>query len=401
MRRAAVLVICVLILGFATPLRAEGTAVNQRAPGCRVQDLVTHAEYTSSSTVNPVQTAIDAASSGAVLQIAGACLGNLSITRDLTLRGRPTRYAPAPTLDGNGAATVVNSVAARLTISGLTITHGSAQDAGGGIYNAAGTVTLVNSTVSGNTAVTGGGIYNAAGTVTLVNSTVSGNSAGQFHTGGGIYNASGRVSLVNSIVRGNSSNSAAGIFNDTGTVTLTFSSVRDNTATFQAGGIFNSSGNLEITRSTVSGNTAYASAGIFNFSGHVRITGSTVNANSAVQLAGGIYNQAGDVIVASSTVSGNSAGLGGGIANGGTMTLANSRAIRNSATSTAAGVLNAGGSLTLVGDTRIQWNTAGDSGGGIASTSGTVSVSRWTGSVFRNTPDNCSPALTLGGRICN
>ena len=55
----------------------------------------------------------------------------------------------------------------------------------------AGTVTLTNSTVSGNSARNGGGIYNQGGALTLLtNSTVSGNSAD--NSGGGIYNAGTR-----------------------------------------------------------------------------------------------------------------------------------------------------------------------------------------------------------------
>lgn len=61
--------------------------------------------------------------------------------------------------------------------------------AGGGIYNpviaATPTLKVVASTISGNTADDGGGIW-CEGTVTLVNTTVSGNSAAQ--TGGGIRN---------------------------------------------------------------------------------------------------------------------------------------------------------------------------------------------------------------------
>ena len=58
---------------------------------------------------------------------------------------------------------------------------------GGGIFNA-GTLTLTNSTVSGNNAdENGGGIFNDnGGTPMLTNSTVSGNNAAV--DGGGIFN---------------------------------------------------------------------------------------------------------------------------------------------------------------------------------------------------------------------
>ena len=55
------------------------------------------------------------------------------------------------------------------------------------MYNC-GTLTLTNSTVSGNSAAfSGGGVFNYFGTATLTNSTVSGNSATRFD-GGGVFN---------------------------------------------------------------------------------------------------------------------------------------------------------------------------------------------------------------------
>ncbi len=72
---------------------------------------------------------------------------------------------------------------------------------GGGIYNGGNTVTINNSTLSGNSATIGGGIYNS-GTATISNSTLSGNSATYY--GGGINNNGGTTTVKNSIV-GNSS----------------------------------------------------------------------------------------------------------------------------------------------------------------------------------------------------
>ena len=59
---------------------------------------------------------------------------------------------------------------------------------GGGLYNY-GSATLTNTTVSGNsTQWWGGGLYNApGGTLTVANSTVSGNYAGQSTAGIGNY----------------------------------------------------------------------------------------------------------------------------------------------------------------------------------------------------------------------
>ncbi|MEB3337084.1 MAG: filamentous hemagglutinin N-terminal domain-containing protein, partial [Leptolyngbyaceae bacterium] len=102
----------------------------------------------------------------------------ININKNLTLNGAG---ASSTILDGNKSSQVVTVDAAKtVTLAGLTIANGTATT-GGGIFNS-GTLTLNNSTVSGNsvsggtTSYGGGGIYNR-GTLTLNNSTVSGNSA--------------------------------------------------------------------------------------------------------------------------------------------------------------------------------------------------------------------------------
>ena len=113
-----------------------------------------------------------------------------------------------------------------LRLGGVTVRKGKVSvffRGGGGIYNG-GTLTLTNSTVSGNEADNeygyGGGIDNG-GTLTLTNSTVSGNTASD-DDGGGIYNSLfGTLTLTNSTVSGNTASSdGGGIYNLFGTLTL-------------------------------------------------------------------------------------------------------------------------------------------------------------------------------------
>src|SRR5262249_281397 len=114
----------------------------------------------------------------------------LAIAKDLTIAGPG---ADVITVSGNNALQVLN-ISALVAISGLTIANGNALGGNaGGIYNN-GTLTLPNSTLSGNFATFfGGGIFNGTGgTVTLANSTLSGGGAG---LGGGIYNNRGTVTL--------------------------------------------------------------------------------------------------------------------------------------------------------------------------------------------------------------
>jgi len=86
--------------------------------------------------------------------------------------------------------------------------------ASGGIYNDHfGTLTVSKSTLSGNQ---DGGIFNFQGTLTVVNTTLEGNSAEE---GGGIYNFAGALTISNSTLSGNSVTDMGGeVANDSGTV---------------------------------------------------------------------------------------------------------------------------------------------------------------------------------------
>ena len=90
----------------------------------------------------------------------------------------------------------------RSTVSGNSISGGTGNRDGGGIYNR-GALTIVNSTISGNTAASGaigGGLGTDTGTVTIVNATIANNTAG---AGGGLAIFSGGLSLKNTIVGDN------------------------------------------------------------------------------------------------------------------------------------------------------------------------------------------------------
>ncbi len=198
-------------------------------------------------------------------------------------------------VDGNNAVRVfvVNSgVTASLTA--LTIQHGSIQslNPGGGIYNR-GTLTVANSTISGNRADNlGAGIANI-GTMTVTNSTIANNTVSDqqlttyYLTGGGIYNL-GTLNVTISTVSGNTAGynkAGGGILNNNGTVTVTNSTFSGNSANqYGGGGIESDGGTVTVTNSTFSGNTAYHGGGIE---------------------AGNVYNQGGTTTVANTIVAGN------------------------------------------------------------------------------------------------
>ena len=110
------------------------------------------------------------------------------------------------TLSGNNLVRVFQvDSGAKLTLNKLTVANGNAATPGspgigGGILNA-GTLTVSNSTLSGNSANFVGGIYNQ-GTLTVNNSTISSNTA--FIEIGGIYGApNSTTTLKNTIVANN------------------------------------------------------------------------------------------------------------------------------------------------------------------------------------------------------
>jgi len=101
--------------------------------------------------------------------------------------------------------------------------NGNGATYGGGIFNGRddgrndGTMTVTNSTISGNSATNfggaGGGIDNF-GTLTVTNSTISGNSATNSGRGGGIHN-SYNATLTSVTLSGNNASLGGGILQDT------------------------------------------------------------------------------------------------------------------------------------------------------------------------------------------
>jgi hypothetical protein len=211
--------------------------------------------------------AISLASSGDSVMVAAATYTeNLLIRVSLKITGSG---AASTIIDGGYIRVVyIPNTSTVVALANVTIRNGSAAG-GGGILNR-GTLTLTNSTVSGNTAgsessSTGAGIYNG-GTLTITNTTLSGNSGNSnFMYGGAIYN-SGTLTITNSTLSGNSAygyfgGGGGGIYIASGTVGIANATLFGNTAAgYQGGGIFVAKGatvilqNSIVTRSSTAGN---------------------------------------------------------------------------------------------------------------------------------------------------
>lgn len=132
------------------------------------------------------------------------------------IRNTGTMLISSTTISGNigeGGAFFGGGIRndATLTITGSTISDNLSQGRGGGIHHSAGTLTIMNTTIAGNTALGslgGGGLRLDDGNISITNSTIVGNldAAGSATSSAGGIAASSSVdslTLNNTIVAGN------------------------------------------------------------------------------------------------------------------------------------------------------------------------------------------------------
>jgi CSLREA domain-containing protein len=302
-------------------------------------------------------------------------------------------YQRSPTFAKGGGILVdtgatINLASCNFIGNRVVTTYNSKVASGGGGLEVAGTATLTNCTISGNTATGYGGVIYAAGryggadghgggievtgTATLTNCTISGNTANSRrspHDGeGGGMEIAGSATLINCIVTGNTSGgtvrgfiSLGGGIDVTGTATLTNCTISGNNVKGYSGG-----GGLEVTGTatlagcTINNNKSASGGGIEN-TGTTTLTNCVLSGNSSGS-GGSIenfrdYNGSGTVNLSDCTVSGNS---GDGIASSGIATLTRCTLDGNAG----AGILNSdggmpdGGSMALT-DCMISTNTGG------------------------------------------
>jgi len=312
----------------------------------------------------------------AVTGTIGLTTGELLINKSITISGPGSNMlAVSRTSNTGGIFHVMPSQTVR--IQGLTISGGYA-GVGGGILNDHATLTLTNCSVVANFAsYGGGGIYNdgdnGTAALTIVNCAINDNSVFSDcdAQGGGI--AGGSLTIINSTISGNSAvgqlpcnpGEGGGI---AGGGTITNSTINGNHAGWLGGGIF---GGGTITNSTISNNGAGggknnipgAGGGI---NGGGTITNCTISGNAVFGspakgpgLGGGIY--AFGATINNSTFSGNyilTYGNGGGIYNRGTLEIGNT-ILNRPGGKLGENIFNTGGTITSAG-----YNLSNDDGGG-------------------------------------
>jgi CSLREA domain-containing protein len=275
---------------------------------------------------------------------------------------------------------------AKLDLKNLTVADGVADGLaplGAGLLNDRGTVTVSDSTFSGNNATdplgpAGGGIFNDDGTLTVTDSTFSGNSVTGQGTprGGGIFNS------------------------DNGTLTVTDSTLSENSATDPTGntnatgGGIDNAGTLSVTSSTFSGNFTLSE------------DSTAVPPNPNETYGGGIHSSDGaqssdfTVTVVNSTFSENSASDGGGIFSDDKAKLTNSTFSKNSATRSGGAAITAGpdqSSEIIVGNTIVANTTPGRNCFGLIVDGGYNIDDGTTCEFHASTSKSTDPKLDPGG----
>ena len=268
--------------------------------------------------------------------------------------------SPAPGRGGGLVMPIVldGGVNPSVTIVDSTISGNSADHSGGGLL-VFGTfdsfaaiqpeVSITNSTLSGNTVTcvdcNGGAISMSVGNLTVVDTTIDGNTA--TGDGGAIafrrgtsadVTAPSSVSISQSVIHGNTaSGDGGGVWLQSDSVDIDQTTVSDNTAGgtgggISAGGVFNGelvvSGDTDITNSTVSGNTAGLGGGVrvsFPDGSRIDVLNSTVHGNSATSSGGGFLVGPTELVTLDQvTVTQNSAPASANVAANGATTISRS-----------------------------------------------------------------------------
>jgi hypothetical protein len=210
---------------------------------------------------------------------AATYLENLTIPHSLNIVGAG---AATTIIDGGGVGSVILNNRSGVTVSRVTMRNGGG-DGGGGVGD-------------------GGNVYNCFATLTIMDSIITGGSVrrgpGFDGYGGAIYNCpSSTMTIINTTISGNRAEEGGGICNG-GTLTISNSTFSGNVARHRKGGGIRNYGTLTINNSTFSGNRASGigggihNGGLFGPSGTLVISNSTFSGNTTGdRYGGGIFNE--------------------------------------------------------------------------------------------------------------
>jgi CSLREA domain-containing protein len=397
------------VIGDLTITGEPGTVIDASALGDRVFDVRPDSALRLSGLVLTGGSAADVSTASG-----GGVLNNAVLeATDVEIRDSSANRA------GGAIEATAGSTTTLLRVTLADNTTGPTPGNGGGFHlTGAGTVTITDSQVTGNTAANeGGGLWNSSvGTMTVSGSTITGNTAaGALATngGGGIFNqpdtegtSGGTVVVTDTVIADNAATGAAGsgggLFNSRGTVTIDGSRFEGNTAPRAGGGIEALAGTTSVSDTDFVDNETGANPGNggaihLTGTGQVDIVGGTASGNTAANEGGAFWNSAtGTMTITDTEITGNRTdgdaftapdfeGGGGvfndgattdGVSSGGTLTITGGIIAENQAlvgSGSGGGVLNVFGTLTVEG-TEIHDNQAARAGGGIEANGGTTTL---------------------------
>lgn len=198
-----------------------------------------------------------------------SCSGWISLANTIIISSDTTidGSGQTVTLSGNSAVRlfVVNPVVS-LTLNGLEVAWGSdtSNDGGGAIFSNGGDVTITDCLFDDNNAgFPGGSVASMGGTLNVVNSTFSGDSApggGAIASAGAMVTVSGSTFVAESAAPGQIAGGYGGaIYADQGQVTISNSTFEQNSATVDGGAIVADTSQVTVINSTFDNNTANGS----------------------------------------------------------------------------------------------------------------------------------------------
>jgi CSLREA domain-containing protein len=252
--------------------------------------------------------------------------GDLDITDDVDILGNLSDLGYTLVwIDGDAADRVFEiHDPAVVYMENMIITNGHA-DAGSGIFNLGGDLTINHSSIVENHGPVhsiGGGIFtDFYSSTTIVDCEVNNNSA---ETGGGLATMLSELVVTDSIILGNAASERGGgiWIQIAASAILTDVDVESNTATNEGGGIFND-GMFEMSGGNITRNEAARGGGLYNSDmidppgpAEAILTDVLIDFNTAEEAGGGVWNGA-QFELQQSEISINSwPEMGGGMYNG-------------------------------------------------------------------------------------
>lgn len=346
-------VVAILVVGTAAAAALVSTGLASTRDVCLPAGQCTYSS---------IQAALDAASDGDIIRVAGpatyASTQTLTITKSVRLLGgysgpplwQRNISANQTTLDGLDDHTVVAILSGAATLEGFSITRGLSTQDGGGILVEGASPLISATTIFSNTAwSSGGGLAFHGGAARLHNSTIISNTA---YGGGGIVLADNANAEV-----GNSR-------------------IANNLAYMIGGGILVGASSPVVSGCVVEGNVASSGAGIHVLDAHGLILDSQVRGNVAESgTGGGLRLENSDTGVERNTISSNMASLnGGGVALIQSASVLDSNTILGNSAGFGGGAIDISGRQfsdglgyrsPVIQNTVIAHNVAADRGAGI------------------------------------